>query len=150
MRLIPLTVIVAVPTLFASEQSDFFEKEVRPVLAKNCFACHTATALGNLSMTSGEALRKGGNSGPAIMPGQPDESLLIQAVAHTHPRLKMPPSGKLSDAEIGALKKWIADGAVWPDSAAPKLPQPGQGYQITADQRAFWSFQPVKKPAYPR
>src|SRR6188474_1929105 len=115
MRLIPLTVIFAVPTLFASEQSDFFEKEVRPVLAKNCFACHTATALGNLSMTSGDALRKGGNSGPAIMPGKPDESLLIQAVAHTHARLKMPPSGKLSDAEIGALKKWIADGAVWPD-----------------------------------
>ena len=143
-----LIFLLAAHALFADEASDFFEKEVRPVLAKNCSACHTATALGNLSMTSGEALRKGGNSGPAIMPGKPDESLLIQVVSHTHARLKMPPSGKLSDAEIGALKQWIADGAVWPETSVPK-PKPGAGYQITVDQRAFWSFQPVKKPAVP-
>jgi hypothetical protein len=134
--------------LFFLLASDFFETEVRPVLAKNCFACHTATALGNLSMSSGDALRKGGNSGPAIVPGKPDESLLIQAVTHTHARLKMPPSGKLSYAEIGALKKWIADGAVWPETSVPKV-KTGAGYQITADQRAFWSFQPVRKPTVP-
>ena len=100
-------------------------------------------------MTSSEALRKGGNSGPAVTPGKPDESLLIQAVSHTHAQLRMPPSGKLSDAEISALRKWVADGAVWPDSAVRQMAKAGGVYRITPEQRAFWSFQPVKKPAVP-
>ena len=142
-------VLLTAPLLLANEAGEFFEKQVRPVLAKNCFACHTSTALGNLAMTSGESLRKGGNSGPAIIPGNPDESLIIQAVTHKHARLKMPPQGKLGEAEIAALRKWIADGAVWPE--APVQPaKAGEAYKITNDQRAFWSFQRVKKPAVPQ
>lgn len=135
-------------SLSANERTEFFEREVRPVLAKHCLACHTSSPMGNLSMTSGEALRKGGKSGPAIQPGKADESLLFQAVTHTNERLKMPPQGKLSASEIGALRKWIEEGAEWPASAAIR-PTTGGAYQIPPEQRAFWSFQPVRKPAVP-
>lgn len=134
------------PASFATDQIEFFETRIRPLLAKNCFACHTTAHLGNLEMVSLDSLRKGGNSGPAIIPGNPDESLLIQAVSHTHPRLKMPPQGQLSLEEIADLRAWIKMGAVWPASTQTKL-QPG--YQITPEQRKFWSFQPVRKPAIP-
>ena len=121
---------------------------VRPLLAKNCFACHTTTALGNLKMVSGESLKKGGNSGPAVVPGKPEESLLFQAVTHSHARLKMPPQGKLSDDEITILRKWITDGADWPESKQVSAPK-DSAYRITPEQRQFWSFQPVHKPALP-
>lgn len=80
---------------------EFFETRVRPVLANNCYACHTASQLGGLRLDSRESLLQGGKSGPAIAPGQPEESLLLRAVRHTDPRLKMPLAGnKLKDNEI--------------------------------------------------
>src|SRR5215471_6924008 len=91
---------------------------VRPVLARNCFTCHTASRMGGLEMSGRDALLKGGKSGPAIAPGDPDKSLLVQAVAHMHERLKMPPQGKLADSEIADLRAWIKDGAIWPESPA--------------------------------
>ncbi len=69
-------------------------------------------------MDSREAILKGGSSGPAIVPGKPDESLLVQAVAHTHEELKMPPKGKLADPEVAALRRWVEMGAPWADSSA--------------------------------
>jgi mono/diheme cytochrome c family protein len=108
--------------------ADPFDSRVRPLLVKNCFTCHTTNRMGGLEMTSREALLKGGNSGPAIVPGNPDQSLLIQAVRHTHPRLKMPPTGKLPEEDIASLVAWVKDGAAW-----------------TGD--ALWSLQPVRKAA---
>jgi hypothetical protein len=131
----------------AADQRDFFEMRVRPVLAKNCFGCHTAAKMGGLEMSGREALIKGGKSGPAIVPGDPDKSLLIQAVAQTHDRLKMPPAGKLPETEIADLRAWIKDGAVWPEVATVKDAKPE--YVITPEQRAFWAFQPVRKPELP-
>ena len=87
-----------------SEQRDFFEMRVRPVLAKNCFACHTSSRMGGLEMSGREAFLKGGKSGPAIVPGDPEKSLLVQAVSQTHERLKMPPQGKLAESEIADLR----------------------------------------------
>ena len=146
MRLFPIVFSLAL-WLRAAEPVDFFEMRVRPVLANNCFACHTTSHLGGLEVNSREALLKGGNSGPAIVPGKPDESILIQAVSHTHARLKMPPGGKLKEQEIEDLRTWITNGAVWPETkiAAP----PGKTYVITPEQRAFWSFQPVRKQTPP-
>jgi mono/diheme cytochrome c family protein len=126
--------------------AEFFELKVRPVLAKNCFSCHTASKMGGLAMTSREALLKGGQSGPSIKPGDPEQSLLIQAVKYSHSKLKMPPSGKLSEAEIEALSLWVKDGGEWPEHKAEVK---AEGYRITAEQRAWWSFQPVRKPAPP-
>jgi hypothetical protein len=117
--------------------SDFFETRVRPVLAKNCFACHGASHMGGLQLDSREHVAKGGQDGSIVIPGDPDKSVLIQAVRRTHARFKMPPSGPLADQEIADLATWIKDGAVWPETQAP------------APQKSFWSFQPVRKPEVP-
>lgn len=118
---------------------------VRPVLARNCFACHTNSALGGLRLDSREGLLKGGKSGPAIVPGKASESLLIAAVQRTHPRLKMPPQGSLQTDEIADLKQWVDEGAIWASHPQAKM----VARSITPEQRSFWSFQPVKKPALP-
>src|SRR5262245_56152004 len=100
----------------ASEKIEFFEGRIRPVLANHCYACHTESKLGGLRVDSRVALLEGGKSGPAIVPGRPDESLLIKAVKHTDPRLKMPMGGaRLSDNAIADLRYWIqAMAAFWP------------------------------------
>lgn len=121
---------------------------VRPLLARQCYACHTQTHMGGLRLDSRDAILKGGNSGPAAVAGRPEESLLIRAVRRSHDRIKMPPSSTLAPAEIAVLEDWIRDGLYWPAGSAP-VPKPTSGYTITAEQRAFWSFQPVKRPAPP-
>ncbi|MBM3775141.1 MAG: DUF1549 domain-containing protein, partial [Acidobacteria bacterium] len=130
------------------EAAEFFEQRVRPVLAKHCFACHTGSRLGGLRMDSREDILKGGNNGPALVPGNPDQSLLVQAVRRTHERFKMPPTGQLAAEEVTSLERWVKAGAIWPESPAPP-PSKSAQYVITPEQQAFWSFQPVKKPALP-
>jgi hypothetical protein len=131
--------VLAVVSLHAAAPDDFFEAKVRPVLVKNCFACHTSAQSGGLRVDSREALLKGGNRGPAIVSGDPDKSLLMEVVRQEHARVKMPPSGKLDDAEIADLGTWIRDGAKWPKGVEP-VPE----YKLSAAQKSFWSFQPVK------
>ena len=133
------------------DRAKFFEERVRPVLADNCFACHTSSKLGGLRMTSHQSLLEGGNSGPAIVPGQPDRSLLIQAVRQTHERLKMPPEEKLDPYQIDDLEMWIADGAYWPDvGTARQVDERSRKHGITAEQRDFWAFRPVRNPSLPK
>src|SRR5271154_7187499 len=98
----------------APNSADFFETRIRPVLANNCFTCHAASALGGLRVDSRENILKGGKSGTALVPGDPDKSLLIQAVRQTNPKLKMPMGGKLKDQEIEDLAAWVKAGAKWP------------------------------------
>ena len=129
----------------ASEPADFFETRVRPVLAKNCYACHTDARMGGLQLDTLEHALKGGKSGVVLVPGDPAKSRLALAISYTDPKLKMPPSGKLPDADVEALTTWIKDGAVWP--AGAKL-LPSQ-YTITKEQRAFWAFRPVAAPQPP-
>ncbi|HEU5430577.1 MAG TPA: c-type cytochrome domain-containing protein, partial [Thermomicrobiales bacterium] len=95
-----------------------FEKTIWPLLVERCHKCHTGNAAkGGLRLDSAEGLRVGGDSGPAIAPGNVAESLLLRAVRHED-GLKMPPDGKLADAQIAALTAWIEAGAVWPAAAA--------------------------------
>ena len=136
-------------TVFAEQPADFFETRVRPVLAKNCFACHTAAAMGGLQLDSREHILKGGQDGAVIVPGDPDKSLLIQAVRQTHEWLKMPPQGKLANQEIDDFSSWVKAGAVWPESAAALAAPPAPAYIITQQQRDFWAFRPVQNPAVP-
>src|SRR5438094_5962828 len=87
--------------------TEHFEKRVRPLLIERCHKCHLADkAKGGLRLDSAEALRRGGESGPVIAPGKPDESLLIQAVRHEQ-GLKMPPDGKLNESQIADLVAWV-------------------------------------------
>jgi mono/diheme cytochrome c family protein len=130
----------------AQEQRDFFENRIRPVLAQNCFACHTNSRMGGLRLDSREGLMKGGNSGPAIAPGDPDKSLIITALRQ-NTELKMPKNGHLTPAQITDMTSWIKDGAVWPEQPAVTG---AAGFSIRPDQRKFWSFQPVQKPSLPK
>jgi mono/diheme cytochrome c family protein len=128
--------------------AEFFESKVRPVLAANCYDCHTDQEYGGLRLDSREAMLKGGASGPAIVPGDPDKSLLIQAVRQTSEKLKMPKGGRLKPDEVEALAEWVKSGAPWPASA--KITAAGaKPYVITAAQRALWSLRPIQKPAVP-
>ena len=125
---------------------EFFEARVRPLLVTNCYDCHTDSAKGGLRLDSRAALLKGGQRGPALVPGNPAESLLIKAVAHTHETLRMPKgAAQLQPAEIAALTQWVKDGAIWP--AASNVAK--NDYLIKPEHKAFWSFQPVHHPATP-
>ncbi len=124
-------------------RDEFFETRIRPVLATNCYDCHSDAAKSGLRVDSREALLKGGQRGAAIIVGEPDKSLLIQAVKHES--LKMPKGGKqLKDNEIADLSQWIKDGAHWPATAAVK-----NDYRIKPEHQTFWSFQAVRHPAPP-
>jgi hypothetical protein len=128
----------------------YFEKNIRPLLAENCYGCHSAKApkpMGGLLVDSkGGLLRGGGSGAPAIVPGKPDESLLVNAIRQTGP-LKMPPGRKLDAAQIDAVVEWVRMGAPDPraDETRP-LPPP---YDF-AKAREHWAFRPVQDPAPPR
>src|SRR5262245_30117312 len=98
--------------------AEFFESNIRPVLASKCYSCHTEAKSGGLQLDTREHALAGGNSGPAIKVGDPDGSLMMQALRRTHARLKMPPGPQLPDAQLDAIAKWIKEGAVWPAGVA--------------------------------
>jgi hypothetical protein len=134
----------------AASSPDFFESKIRPILATNCYSCHTDSQLGGLRVDSSEALLKGGGRGPAIVPGDPDKSLLISAVRQTDADLKMPMGGKLKPAEVADLAEWIKAGAVWSKSAAPVVAATaGKKYVISAERRQFWSLVLLANPPVP-
>src|SRR5262245_39638484 len=111
-----LAALWLLPAASGAEPGEFFEANIRPLLVNRCYACHTDKASGGLRVDSRASLLKGGKSGPAILPGNPAQSLMIQAVAHTHARLKMPPTGKLDPQDVANLDQWVKDGAVFPES----------------------------------
>ena len=101
----------------ADERGDFFEAKIRPLLTTRCQSCHGVSRSAGLRLDTREALLRGGRSGAAIVVGEPEKSLLFQAINHTHASLKMPLTArKLDVAEIDAVARWIRDGAVWPES----------------------------------
>ena len=130
---------------------EFFEKSIRPVLAANCFECHGPRKhKAGLRLDSREAMLAGGDSGPAIVPGAPEKSLLIKAI-HYQDEPRMPPKGRLSTKEIAVLTAWIKQGAPWPKAAVEIRPAPkGTSFKITGKDRAFWSFQPIANSTLPQ
>jgi cytochrome c553 len=136
-------------TAATPEQITFFEKSIRPVLVKECYSCHATTAKkirGGLTLDTREGLRKGGDSGPALIPGDPRESLLIKALQHTQDNLKMPPKKKLPAEMIADFEKWIAMGAPDPRGGPTKVVK----YEIDVEKgRTFWCFQPPRHTAPP-
>ena len=154
------------------QQIEFFETKIRPVLVESCFDCHTLDEKGGLRLDSREAILKGGESGPAIVVGDPDASLLIKAVNHVQGISKMPRNAdKLQPTQIAALADWIRMGAPWPLRTANSDPRTAKSEERTAKSeertakseertanserpidpalRAFWSFQPIAKPPVP-
>jgi len=126
--------------VWSQNKDDFFEIRVRPILATECFSCHTDSQLGGLRLDSRESMLKGGKSGPAIVPGDADNSLIVIAVRQAG-ALKMPKGGRLTADQIEAIAQWIRTGAVWP--ATGKTLVAAKGELIDPARRAFWSFQPL-------
>ena len=135
-------------------QIEFFEQHIRPVLAAECYECHSsAKKKGGLALDTRDGLLKGGESGAAILPGQPDSSLLLQALRHTHPTLRMPKNGAKLDARaLANFAEWIRQGAPDPRTA-PAATTPASHSSTWADTLAFrrqwWSFQPLTQSAVP-
>ncbi|QMV18374.1 DUF1549 domain-containing protein [Granulicella sp. 5B5] len=110
----------AAPTPSNEDNTQFFTQKVRPVLAQSCYQCHTSEQSGGLRLDSLDAVLKGGDSGPAMVPGNPDKSLLIQAVEQKGD-LKMPPRGaKLADGDIANLVEWVKRGGTWDGADATR------------------------------
>src|SRR5207244_3572209 len=121
------------------EEAKFFEEKVRPVLASACYSCHSASAeklKSGLRVDSRAALLTGGDTGAAIVPGDADASLLIQAIRHDDPDFAMPPKEKLADESIHDLERWVAMGAPWPATPAASADKPAS----SADDAAHGSL----------
>ncbi len=126
-----------------SAQRDLFEIHVRPMLVTHCIKCHgDAKQKGGLRLTSLESLLEGGDSGPAIVPGKPDESLLIEALRYES--FEMPPSGQLENKVTDGISAWIEAGSTWPQGIVLK-PTP----KITDQDREWWCYQPLGNPTVP-
>jgi hypothetical protein len=146
-------IALVLPTLSAAEvqpssaQVEFFEKKIRPVLVKHCYRCHSAKSAkvrAGLRLDSREGLRKGGDRGPAIVPGDPAASLLLKALRFED--LQMPPGGKLPEGVIEDFRTWIKQGAADPRQA----PAATAARTIDiAEGKRFWSFQSPRAHAVP-
>ncbi len=158
-----VTVVFALVTLSAAqmpgfaqdappspEQVRFFESEVRPLLVEHCAKCHgPKKPKAGLRLDSRSAVLAGGDTGPAVVPGKPDESLLIEAITYKGP--EMPPSGKLPKEKIETLTRWVQMGVPWPggDESAPAPTRRGP-FQISEKDRSHWAFVPLTVPAKPK
>ncbi|MBL9186549.1 MAG: DUF1549 domain-containing protein [Opitutaceae bacterium] len=132
-------------------QHAFFENEVRPLLANRCYECHGEKKhKSGLRLDSAARFAKGGDGGPLFTAGQPlGDSLLIQAVRRTDPDLAMPPDDPLPASEVAILEKWVAMGAPWPAGPEAVAGAAVDEHGFTAEQRAYWTFQPLANPAPP-
>lgn len=149
-----LCAALVAPLAFAGGKPDnpaaieFFESQVRPVLAHNCYSCHgPSQQFSGLRLDSREAILKGGNRGPAVVPGDSKLSLLDRAIRQVD--LKMPVGGKLSDAEVAALEKWIDLGAPWPAEVAAAPGGAGEPAFYEKLKKEHWAYQPVGDPQPP-
>lgn len=150
-----LTVIILVAsTLWSAEEPDaaaikFFDDEVKPILAQHCFKCHGPgdKIKGGLRLTSRDSILKGGETGPAAALDDPQQSLLLTAV--NYDELEMPPGGKLPQAKIDALAKWVKLGLPMSEIKAEDHSNESGPPPVNEETKKFWSFQPVKKPAAP-
>ncbi len=133
------------------EQIEFFEKKVRPVLVEHCYSCHAEKKdKGGLRLDTRDATLKGGDSGPALVPGKPDDSLLIKAVRYNNSNIQMPPKGKIPAEQIAALTEWVKMGAPDPRTGKPVGSNPYDIAKHLADAKNHWAYQPVKSPAIPK
>ena len=134
-----LTLGLAAVPLQAADREDHFESRIRPLLSRHCIGCHGPEKQeGGLRLDDKAGWSKGGDSGTAILPGKPNESLLIQAVRRSGPVAAMPPKNPLTSAEVRDLEQWVRDGAIDTRGGSGRL-----GGMSLAEARSWWSFQPL-------
>jgi len=139
---------VVAPTV---QQLEFFESKIRPVLVERCYECHSSGATilqANLSLETREGILRGGDSGPAVVVGKPEESLLIAVLGEQEP--KMPPEGQLPEGLIADLKRWIEDGLVDPRVASDSDSSGGKKAWVDPELAdSHWAFQPIGDTVLP-
>ena len=131
-------------------QTEFFEKRIRPLLAEFCHRCHSADAdplKGGLRLDSRAELLKGGESGAVVIPGDPEQSRLVEALTWENPDLQMPPRRRLTAAQVADVAAWIRKGAPWPTESG-LVPVAGKS-ESAAKVRPHWAFQPVPEVVVP-
>lgn len=133
-----------------SKEAEFFTSKIEPILKKNCFSCHSHEAKrsrGGLMLDTRTALLEGGDTGPALVPGDTAKSLLVRAISYTDDELQMPPKAKMPEADIALLTEWVKMGAPWPGpKTGDKVRRPGG---FTDEDRKWWAIQPLKKAVPP-
>jgi mono/diheme cytochrome c family protein len=156
-----LAPLVRAETKFTPEQVAFFEKEVKPLLQQNCVKCHGGEKVrGALRLTTRETILKGGDNGPAAVPGKPEESVLVGAIRYQPEALPrhvtrvegMPPKGKLPDKDVETLTKWVKMGLPWAPGVDLGKDGPAgepKGGVVTEEAKNYWCYRPVKRPAVP-
>lgn len=137
-------------TVSSVEQAEFFESKIRPLLVNECYGCHSSDAKklkGQLYLDTREKILKGGESGSAIVPGKPDESLLILAVRYKDEKTAMPPKKRLSDRQINDLEKWVRMGSPWPTEKGATAAAPSEkgGYNWEKFRAEHWAFRSAVK-----
>ncbi len=128
----------------SAEQLEFFEKRIRPLLVAHCYECHSGASLklqAGLRLDYRDGLLVGGDSGPSIVPGDPEASLFVAAIRYES--YEMPPQGKLDAADIEALEQWIRNGAPWPDEAPPEPAHGSPAFDLEQRAQAHWAWQPI-------
>jgi len=129
-----------------------FEQHVRPVLVARCYRCRSAQSeklKGGLRLDSREAALKGGDTGPALVPGHPEKSRLIEAISYLNIDLQMPPKGKLAPLEIEDLTQWVRAGAPWPKEA-PVSGSSGKTFSVADRKREHWAWKPLRSETPPQ
>ncbi|MCA0187740.1 MAG: hypothetical protein LCH90_17445 [Proteobacteria bacterium] len=134
--------MLALASVRAGEDFAFFEGKVLPLLQSRCYECHSheKKIKGGLALDSKAGWQAGGDNGMVIVPGDPKQSHLIEAVQYTNPEMEMPPKGKLSANEIAIFEQWVSMGA--PDSRVKKTASSARVIDLEAG-RKFWAFRPV-------
>lgn len=143
--------VVAVPGFGAddSESLRFFEMEIRPLLAKECYECHgPKKSKGGLRLDHRQFILEGGDNGPSVVDNNPDLSPLVHAVRRSDPDFAMPPKKALNESQIAALEKWVALGAPWPEEVAKESESDKNGF--TEEDKNWWAIRPVVDPAPPK
>ena len=137
-------------SLVAADGLAFFEREIRPLLANNCYDCHSSKAKvkGGLRLDSIAGIEAGGDTGPIMVKGEPDASRLIEAVRYQNRDLQMPPKNPLSADAVKKLEEWVAQGAPMPKHR-PTVPEPPRQGTDTEESPDFWSFRPLSSPPIP-
>ena len=132
----------------------FFESKIRPVLSEKCYDCHSARGdkiKGGLRLDHIDLILEGGDTGPALVRGNPDDSLMVEAIRYQESDFQMPPKGKLTDSQIGDIETWIKNGAFWPVEPIPELSSSKKRsvFNIEKRRKEHWCWQPISPPTIP-
>ncbi|MFN8709375.1 MAG: DUF1549 domain-containing protein, partial [Planctomyces sp.] len=141
-----LLVLRSVACVASETAESDFERQIRPILAEHCHSCHSGDKQeGGLRLDSAAAIQNGGDSGPVVVPGEPDSSLLMNVLSYQN-EIRMPPKSKLPDSDIERVRAWILRGAIWPadapDSGADAPKNNSETFDYSDRHKGWWAFQP--------